>query len=450
MTKKSVAFILTLLGIVFTGNAYAIETETFGAVEIHGFISQGYLISDENNFYADTENGGTSQFNEVGLNFKSNVSDRLRVGVQFFTRDLGRMGNNEITVDYAFADYSFANWLNFKAGMVKIPYGLYNMERDVDMLRTFIFLPQSFYNEAWRDTANSLNGGGFYGYIPVGGLGSFSYNIYGGNTSIDSEAGVIRLLESKVSASMELEVTRADVDYTTAATVTWETMFGIDGLRVVAGVSEVVFDAHVEHNHLAGYKIPWVDKNGLPLGPDYYDNVRTNGVMHVSNLISSFSAEYVWDNMVFAAEVAQNDLEFKYDQFANGGVTAYKTLGWYASMTYRFTDWFELGVNYGEYYADKNDRNGNKSVQSDIDDGIAAGLPTDKLRPADNQYKQFQKDLTIAARFDLSANWAFKLEGHSINGGALLLQDENKSDANGYADYEPKWYLGAAKLSYSF
>ena len=102
MTKKSVIFILILLGIAFTGSVYAIETEEFGAVEIHGFISQGYLISDENNFYAKTANGGTSQFNEVGINFKSNVSDRLRVGLQLFTRDLGQLGNNEINVDYAF------------------------------------------------------------------------------------------------------------------------------------------------------------------------------------------------------------------------------------------------------------------------------------------------------------------------------------------------------------
>ena len=441
MTKKSVIFILILLGIVFTGNVYAIETEEFGFVEIHGFISQGYLISDENNFYAKTANGGTSQFNEVGINFKSNVSDRLRVGLQLFTRDLGQLGNNEINVDYAFADYSFANWLNFRAGMVKLPYGLYNMERDVDMLRTFIFLPQSFYNEGWRDSANSLNGGGFYGYIPAGWLGSFSYNIYSGNTSVGTESGVVRMLESKVATTMDLEVTGTDVDRTSAGTVAWETFFGLDGLKIVAGASEVVFDAAVEHNNLDGLVVPWIDPENPTSSTGRYDVGRVNGVMNVNNFITSISLEYVFDNMVFAAEVAQNDLEFTYKNvFPNGGVVAYKTLGWYTSMTYRFTDWFELGVNYGEYYADKDDKNGNKSVQAQIAEG----------RPADNQYKQYQKDLTVAARFDLSETWAFKVEGHSINGGALLLQDENKSDALGYADYEPKWFLGAAKVSYSF
>lgn len=439
MKKGIVILILILLGMVFSSNLYAVELDEFGAVEIHGFISQGYMMSDDNNFYADTEGSGTSQFNEVGLNFKSNVSDRLRVGLQFFTRDLGRLGNNEVTIDYAFADYSFTNWLTLRAGMVKIPYGLYNMERDVDMLRTFIFLPQSFYNEAWRDSANSLNGAGFYGFIPAGRVGSFSYNIYGGNTSVEPESGILRLLESKVSAKLDLDVTRADVDYTAAGTITWDTIFGIEGLKVVGGAWDVSMDVSVEHNNLTGDVIPWIDPvTELPTGR--YDIGRTEGVMNVRNITTSASVEYVWNDLVLAAEVMQNDMEFTYEAFPNGGVVAYTTLGWYTSMTYRFTDWFELGVNYGEYYTDKDDKDGNKSVQSQIAEG----------RPADNQYKQYQKDLTVAARFDLTANWAFKLEGHSINGGALLLQDENKSDALGYADYEPEWFLGAAKISYSF
>ncbi len=441
MYKKSVILLLILLGMFFSGNIYAIELEEFGNVEVHGFISQGYMISDDNNFYAQTEHGGTSQFNELGLNFKSNVSDRLRVGIQFFTRDLGRLGNNKVIIDYAFADYSFTNWLTLRAGKVKTPYGLYNMERDVDMLRTFIFLPQSFYNEGWRDSANSLNGAGFYGYIPTGWMGSFSYNIYGGNTSVEPESGVARLLESKVSSKLDLDVVRADVDYTAAGTITWDTIFGIDGLRIVGGAWDVSMDVSVEHNNLDGYVIPWIDPNNPTTPTNRYDIARTEGVMHVRNITSSFSVEYVWNDLVMAAEVMQNDMEFTYKEaFPNGGVVAYKTLGWYTSMTYRFTDWLEMGVNYGEYYSDKNDKDGNKSVQSQIDDG----------RPADNQYKQYQKDLTVSARFDLTSNWAFKLEGHSINGGALLLQDENKSDALGYADYEPKWFLGAAKISYSF
>ncbi len=432
MNKKLAMLILIMLGMAFTGSVYAVEFEEFGAVEIHGFISQGYMMSDDNNFYSDTVHGGTSQFNEAGINFKSNVSDRLRVGIQLFTRDLGRMGNNKIAIDYAFADYSIKNWANLRAGKVKLPFGLYNMERDVDMLRTFVFLPQSFYNEGWRDSANAMNGVGFYGYIPVGRMGSFFYNIYGGNTAVDSDSGVARLFENAMPTALGMDVISTDVDYTTAWTLAWESIFGVDGLRIVGGQWDVVLDFNIEHNNPYGEVIPWIDPStGLPTGR--YDIGRQEGVLHGRNLTSSLSLEYAVGDLFLAAEIMQNDLKFEFELFP-GGVQAYRTLGWYTSLTYRVTDWLELGTCYGEYYANKNDKKGKE---------ITGWNGVNPPRP-------WQKDWTFATRFDLSMNWVFKLEVHSIDGATLLFRDENKRDANGFPLYERKWFLGAAKLSYSF
>ena len=61
-------------------------------VDIHGFISQGYLKSTGNNFLAETKRG-TWEFTEVGINFGTYVTDELRLGMQLFARDLGEMGN---------------------------------------------------------------------------------------------------------------------------------------------------------------------------------------------------------------------------------------------------------------------------------------------------------------------------------------------------------------------
>ncbi len=458
MNKKFVTLILILLGMAFKSSVYAVELDEFGAVEIHGFISQGYMMSDDNNFYASTEHGGTSQFNEVGLNFKSNVSDRLMVGIQFFTRDLGRLGNNEVTIDYAFADYSLTSWANLRAGKVKLPFGLYNMERDVDMLRTFVFLPQSFYNEGWRDSANAMNGAGLYGYIPAGLAGTFVYNVYGGNTSVDNDSGVVRLFENAMPTEMGMDVIGTDVNYTTSWTLAWESIFGVEGLRIVGGMWDVDLDFNIEHNN---GKVSFWDtdaETGATINPytiiaaggitdlaaqesiintalanGTYTAERSNGFMHVRNLTSSLSLEYAMDDLVLAAEIMQNDLTFEFDLFP-GGVEAYRTLGWYASLTYRVTDWLELGTCYGEYYANKNDKKGKK-----IEDWGGSQAP----RP-------WQKDLTFATRFDLSSSWVFKLEVHSIDGATLLFRDENKSDANGFPIYEKNWVLAAAKLSYSF
>ena len=73
------------------------------ALQIHGFISQGFMMSNENNFLGQTKDG-TFEFNEFGINFSTELTNELRVGMQIFARDLGYLGNEELTVDWAYGD----------------------------------------------------------------------------------------------------------------------------------------------------------------------------------------------------------------------------------------------------------------------------------------------------------------------------------------------------------
>ena len=63
----------------------ALTQESF-KIDIHGYISQGYLISNRNNFLANTENG-TFHFNELGINFSTELTEKIRLGIQFAARD---------------------------------------------------------------------------------------------------------------------------------------------------------------------------------------------------------------------------------------------------------------------------------------------------------------------------------------------------------------------------
>ena len=92
------------------GHAFAGDV---GDVEIHGFISQGYLWTTDNNYLADTEKG-SFEFNELGINFSTWLSADLRAGIQLFARDLGTIGNDEITIDWAYADYHWRDWLGLR------------------------------------------------------------------------------------------------------------------------------------------------------------------------------------------------------------------------------------------------------------------------------------------------------------------------------------------------
>ena len=98
--KKAILY----LAIILFCSGYAHAWDEYGQVDIHGFISQGYLVSSYQDFYFAKTSDGTFEFNEIGLNFGTQVTDELRMGIQFLARDLGDFGNDEIYIDYALAD----------------------------------------------------------------------------------------------------------------------------------------------------------------------------------------------------------------------------------------------------------------------------------------------------------------------------------------------------------
>lgn len=244
---KKILFII-FMSILF-GNAHASD---LNKTDIHGFISQGFMISDRNNYYADTEDG-TFQFNETGINFSNQLNDRLRIGMQFFSRDLGDIGNNEITVDWAVADYRWKDWLGLRTGRIKNRCGFYGYTRDIDMLRTSVFLPQSVYYEGVRETTNALDGVGIYGYVHITDSNSIDYQINYGNYIIDAEQGLAKLLDNQTPVKV-LNVESGDL---LLMNLEWNTM--LKGLKL--GGTLALLDVKTEsvsklHPLLLAYNIP--------------------------------------------------------------------------------------------------------------------------------------------------------------------------------------------------
>jgi hypothetical protein len=143
------------LALCFAVTAGPVSAEQ--GVAIHGFVSQGYMKSSDNNFQTDTDNG-SFEFNEMGLNFVYDTGENVKVGAQLFARDLGEIGNDTVGVSWAFGDYKWRDWLGVRAGIMKLSTGLYSETRDVDSLRTSILLPQSVYNEWFRDVGQGAKG----------------------------------------------------------------------------------------------------------------------------------------------------------------------------------------------------------------------------------------------------------------------------------------------------
>ncbi len=149
--------------------APSVHAYQVGDVQIHGFASQAYLLSDGNNIYGDSQRGST-EFTELGINANWQANSKLNVAGQLISRDAGATDNGAVKVDYLFADYkaieSDETGLGFRFGRVRNAFGFYNETRDILFTRPSIFMPQAVYFEGngLRELLFSSDGVQLYSY----------------------------------------------------------------------------------------------------------------------------------------------------------------------------------------------------------------------------------------------------------------------------------------------
>ncbi|MDY7032241.1 MAG: hypothetical protein SVY10_10115 [Thermodesulfobacteriota bacterium] len=391
-----------LFGCIFLERVHAIET---GDIRIHGFVSQGYLESDKNNYLANDSSEGSFHFYEMGINVSTDLTDDLHMGMQFFSYDLGDLGNNKVILDWAFGDYRWRDWLGLRAGRLKIPYGFYNETRDVDSLRTNIILPQSVYNETMRDSTLGLQGIGIYGNIHLHSLGSLSYEFQVGTLSIEEDSSSAKLTNSMSGGLFEAESFSVGEIY--VADSQWETPF--EGLRIGGTFATMSSGSEVKTTEAIG---------PLPAGTSL-------DVNYPEITYTIFSIEQTWDNLILATEYLRRKLVSEVINISPKTTVEFE--GYYVSASYRFTHWFELGTYYSIFYNNIDDKDG-----SDLE---AQGLP---------DHGAWIKDFALTACFDMNEHWVFKIEGHLMDGTALVMEVDNPDGT------DRDWFLFASKITYSF
>lgn len=402
--------ILILFQLFFAGYLWAGE-----AISISGFVSQSYVKSTENNYFADTLDG-SFEFNEIGLNFIANVSNELHISTQFFARDFGNYNNDEILVNFAYGDYKINDSLGLRAGKMKITYGLYNEIRDMDQLRANIFYPSSVYHESWRDMLASIIGFGFYGNIRIGTLGKLSYVFQGGGINFSEDNSAMTLLKEQIpmyipvpGISTELSNTKNDEFY--AGSIFWKSPFNLTGLKI--GLS--FYDSYLTVD---------ADINFLP------------EILTLSSKQDSYTAsiEYSMYNYTFACEL--NLMTFDIS-LGPSSIPEFTTLAYYASISYGVNEMVEVYLAYSEYYRDKDNQSGSNDLEQ-------------------QDFQQWTKEFIACVRFDINSSWILKLETHFNNGVNTLLNVDQKSTPV-YLDtnvpqypYKEDWMLFVAKVTYSF
>lgn len=373
-------------------------------LRLNGFVSQGYMKTEDNNWLATDSVDGTTQILEAGLTINVPVNDKLRVGMQFLSRDLGDEGNNDVRLDWAFGDYRFDDALGVRLGKVKMPIGLYNEGRDSDFLRNMAFLPQSVYDETRRNLLVASQGGQVYGNIPLGSAGDLDYAIYGGQINFPDDSptlqaflGFAQMAESMMGGGTLVSIS-ADNEYVYGGRLLFNS--AIDGLR--CGISG--FEGKAD--------FPVFEDNGTP------HNLRVRlEQMYVGSL------EYATPYFTFAGEYIQFEQPAEYDSIQVAPVLpdAGDSGGYYAMLSIPVPGRESLSFNllWDAYYRDLDDKDGVKQA-------AAMGMPA---------YYFYREDFGAGFRFAVSSNWLLKAEWHEIEGADLILPFYNGNNAKKDWDY---------------
>ena len=136
-------------------------------LQLHGFASQAVVYTTDNNFFGETDDAGSLDFSELGLNASYAPVPNLLVVGQVISRHAGATDDGEAALDYGFIDSRFAasdkGYWGGRFGRIKVPLGLFNDIRGVPLARPGILLPQSIYFERTRNLAASADGVVLYG-----------------------------------------------------------------------------------------------------------------------------------------------------------------------------------------------------------------------------------------------------------------------------------------------
>jgi len=356
-----------------------------GQLQVHGFISQGFLYTTDNNYLANTSRG-SFEFTELGLNFTLQPMDRLTLGLQIFSHDLGPIGDYRATLDWYSVDYHWQDWLGVRAGRVKLPFGLYNDISDVDSARTAILLPQSIYPAQNRDFLLAQTGFELYGYRGLGPAGGLDYRMYGGTIFLD-----IRPQPGSPVTAVDL-----NVPFVAGGRLMWAAP--VEGLRLGGSLQFLRLETHL-------------------LVPSSPGQVAVN----LPVMLWVASVEYTVRDLLLAAEYSRWRVrtESSNPSLVPEGLTFSERA--YALASYRVNSWLQAGAYYSLLFPNVSRR------------GTLAGR---------------QHDAALTLRFDINRFWLVKVEGHYMHGMAGLSSSLNGNQP--LSSLHPDWALFALKTTAFF
>jgi len=354
-------------------------------LQAHGYATQGFLYTNQNSWNGTDSENGSAAWTEAVVNLSAQPVEKLRIGVQARYFLLGDYGN-QISLDWAQWDYRVSERFGIRAGKVKTPTGLWNETQDIDPAHLWALMPQSIYPIASRDSLLSHYGGVVYGTISLGERSKLEYRGFGGTRIISGDDSVFQPLRDQ-----GMSVPNGIRGPIYGVALHWQTP--VPGLMV--GASEDVEQPAGE----------------ITVGP-------LQGKISSARIVSpDFFAKYERGRVMVAGEYDRTPVS-----------STIKLAGLPAIPD---------PIDYRAFYF-----MGSYKLSSKLSSGAYYSSFINRSAPVSNS--RFQKDWTVAARYDFNPYLYAKAEQHFIDGTALGF---NASDN---PNLQPNTRMTILKLGVSF
>jgi hypothetical protein len=332
--------------------------QDLAGIAIHGFATQGFLYSSNNNYLTMDSSSGSLQWTDGAVSVADSVTDSLRIGIQLHMYQLGQLGGPNVQVDWASGDYRVNDHLGFRAGKVKTVFGLFNDSQDVDTVFLWTLLPQSAYPIDNKSVLLSHLGGDLYGSFSWGRHGQkLRYSAFVGELSLDLSGGFIKQL-----ADEGIVLTTAPSGKMYGGDLRWEVP--LTGLTLGASATLPALEGSGPGITL---RIP------ASLGSAEYAQFQKGKVY--------FAGEYRRSPATTFVTIGPESVAIPHD-----------ARSWFAMGSYRLAKRLQAGSYYSHY----------------------VNKPFDTSLPAN-----YSKDWVVSGRYDFNSYFYGKIEGHFLHGTGL-------------------------------
>lgn len=374
------------------------DNDLMDTLQVHGFLSQALIVTDENNFFGPSSQGaGSFEYTEIGLNTSFRPHQNILLAAQVLSRRAGGDSSDAAPeLDYGLIDYQMISnqqrTFGVQLGRIKNPFGFYNQTRDVAFTRPSILLPQSIYFDRTRSLA--LTGDGLTLYLEE----RFDNGVVRGQLGLgEPQAG------DDLNQTLQLHRILGSFDPQQSAIA--QVRYEHDAGRIVAALSHANARSQIDSHYPEVsdgdfYFRPWI-----------------------------FSLQYNQELWSVTAEYALRRSGLK--NF-NQPALNFDTTGesWYVQYTRRFYDDWQWLIRYDSLTNDRSDPSGNS-------------FEANGLGPAHSQYAD---DLTFGLQWTPHPQIMVAGEYHHVDGtGWLPSQDNPNSSAT-----SRRWNMWLFQLSLRF